>query len=103
MTVTKNSNDFISEIKEVLLNELREAINQEIPKILDQRRMTVAQAAKYIDVSEDILYLMCKEGVIPHYRAGSERSTRQIIRFRVSALDKWMEEQELKCMKGATA
>lgn len=85
---------FVDDIKAQLLTELREAIELEIPKIIDQKRLNVEEAAKYIGVSEDILYVMVREGTIPHYKIGSSRSTRPTIRFRIASLDAWIREQE---------
>lgn len=85
---------FFAEIREQILTELRAEIEQDIPKILDRKRLTISEAAKYLGVSDHALYAMCREGSIPHYKIGTRNSTKPTIRFRIEKLDQWIVEQE---------
>lgn len=94
MKTEEMAKNFFAEIREQILTELRTQIEQDIPKILDQKRLTVSEAAKYLGVSDFALYAMCREGTIPHYKIGTRNSTKPAIRFRIEKLDQWIVEQE---------
>ena len=40
--------------------------------------MNVAEAAKYLEVSESLVYKLCKRGLIAHHRVGIGRGTVRI-------------------------
>ncbi|WP_411735032.1 helix-turn-helix domain-containing protein [Paenibacillus sp. M2] len=61
---------------------------------IDQTRLTVPEAARYLGMSEDTVRVLCREKKLPHYRAGGSTSTKAKILFRVETLDKWMDQQE---------
>lgn len=84
----------VERLAERLMPILQERMAMEKIDVLDQRRLTIAEAAKYIGMSEECLYIMCREKEIPHYRVGSKHSRKPKILFRVDSLDAWMLEQE---------
>ncbi|CAM2980924.1 MULTISPECIES: helix-turn-helix domain-containing protein [Paenibacillus] len=94
MNVEDMAGRFFAEVREQLLSELRAEIEQDIPKMLDRKRLTVSEAAKYLNVSEPAIYAMCKEGSLPHYKIGTQTSTKPAIRFRIEKLDEWIVKQE---------
>lgn len=53
------------------------------------------KAADLLDMHPDRLYRLAREGKVPHIRLGRS------VRYRVSALLKWMEEQEQRVLKDA--
>lgn len=94
MNLQDMAGQFFADIREQLLSELRAEIEQDIPKMLDRKRLTVSEAAKYLNVSEPAIYAMCKEGSLPHYKIGTQTSTKPAIRFRIEKLDEWICNQE---------
>jgi excisionase family DNA binding protein len=50
--------------------------------------MTAQQAAEYLGVPLDSLYAYCRRRLLPHIRVGKH------VRFRLTALDGWMADQE---------
>lgn len=55
--------------------------------------MNAREAAEYLGVSKDTMYLMARNGEIYHFRPRSR------VMFRRSSLDRWMDEQEAQSMK----
>lgn len=56
----------------------------------ERNTMTVAEAARYVGVSKDLIYKMVREGGIPFVRIGKRR-----ILFRKDSIDKWLCSQEI--------
>ncbi|OME23453.1 hypothetical protein BSK57_16370 [Paenibacillus odorifer] len=67
---------------------------------MDQKRLTVPEAARYLGMSEDTVRTLAREKKIPHYRSGKEGSKNARILFRFQTLDRWMEQQERANCKG---
>ena len=53
------------------------------------------KAAELLDMHPHRLYRLAREGKVPHIRLGRS------VRYRVSALLEWMEEQEKEALKDA--
>ena len=90
--------DFIEEVKERLVADIRPWIETQVNELYSARiqkaTLSVEEAAEYIGISTSTLYIMVREGQIPTIRYGSLSSTKKQIRFRLSSLDRWMDEQE---------
>ncbi|ANY69742.1 hypothetical protein BBD42_27050 [Paenibacillus sp. BIHB 4019] len=86
--------DFFASIRKQLFEEVKAQILSEIATELNQRRLTIPEASQYTGISEDTLYMLCREKSIPFYRAGSSKSRKPKIMFRVESLDRWMSQQE---------
>jgi len=100
MSAEAFSTDFLASVKQTLINEVKKELLTEITISLSQQRLNVSEAAKYIGVSEDTIYTLCREKKIPHYRGGSGLSKKPKIFFRVESLDKWMSVQEIENCPG---
>ncbi|ASJ54188.1 hypothetical protein BP422_11905 [Brevibacillus formosus] len=59
------------------------------PKI--EKWLTVNEAAEYLNISSDTIYIMVREGTLPASRLGSLSSRKPAIRFQLSKLNAWME------------
>lgn len=55
--------------------------------------MTVPEAAKFIGVHEQTIYLWCRKRKIPHFKIGGA------LRFRENDLSKWIEGRKIKTVK----
>ncbi|OPA77489.1 hypothetical protein BVG16_13625 [Paenibacillus selenitireducens] len=99
--------DFIGEVKECLISEIKPWIESQVNEMYKNRiakaTLTVEEAAEYIGVSVSMLYIMAREKQIAYIPVGAMSSLKPKMKFRLSTLDKWMEEQERKSMKGAGA
>lgn len=49
--------------------------------------LTVKETAEYLGVSTDLIYVLCRENRIRHFRIGSR------ILFKKHAIDQWIEER----------
>lgn len=83
-----------------VLDELRAKVAEIVSITIDQRRLNVNEAARYLGMSEDTVRALAREKRIPHYRAGQDGSRNARFLFRVEALDKWMERQERENCEG---
>lgn len=83
----------VDRLAERLLPVVTDRLKAQYPKELD-RAMTIPEAAEYTGISERILYRMCQQGQIPHYRAGVIGSKKPKIQIRKSRLDAWIADQE---------
>ncbi len=90
--------DFIEEIKQRLIQELQPVINGMVEEMYQTRisraTLTAEEAADYIGVSKPMLYTMVNEGQISCISVGSLNSQKPHYKFRLSTLDKWMDERE---------
>ncbi|WP_258394741.1 helix-turn-helix domain-containing protein [Paenibacillus sp. MDMC362] len=90
--------DFIEDIKQKIVEELQPVINGMVEEMYQNRikraTLTAEQAAEYIGVSKPLLYTMVNEGQISCIQAGSLNSQKPHYKFRLSTLDKWMDESE---------
>jgi hypothetical protein len=90
----------ISALKDQLLKELEPLllakITQQHINDLEKVTLNITQTAKYTGISKDLLYILCRQKKIPHFKAGAENSSKPTILFRKSSLDFWMEQQESK-------
>ncbi|MEC0171138.1 helix-turn-helix domain-containing protein [Paenibacillus graminis] len=87
-------------IQDQVLNELRQQVAEIVAVTIDQKRLTVPEAARYLGMSEDTVRQLAREKKIPHYRSGKEGSKNARILFRFQTLDKWLEQQEKANCKG---
>lgn len=55
---------------------------------MEKRTMTVKETAEYLGVHPDTIYLMAKEGELPHIRMRSK------ILFFQQAIDSWVADQQ---------
>lgn len=70
-----------------------EMIKPQFEKI-KRSTMTAAESAEYVGVSLDMMYQLCRESKIPHFRIGSR------ILLRRDKLDEWIDtqiEQSMAC------
>jgi excisionase family DNA binding protein len=94
LNTEKITSDFFASIKQQLIKEIMDELRPAISVELDQRRLSVREAAQYTRMSEDTVRTLCRENRIPHIRAGSANSKKPIILFRIDSLDKWLLQQE---------
>lgn len=92
------TNEFIDEIKERIIAELlpatQEVANQRYTDRIKQTTLSTEEAAEYIGISKTLLYTMAKARSIPWFPIGAPGSQKPQMRFRLSSLDRWMDEQE---------
>ncbi|MEK3875176.1 helix-turn-helix domain-containing protein [Paenibacillus sp. FSL M7-0420] len=92
------TNEFINEIKERIAAELlpatQEVVNQRYADRLKRATLSAEEAAEYIGISKTLLYAMAKARSIPWFSIGAPGSQKPQMRFRLSSLDRWMDEQE---------
>lgn len=86
--------------QEQTLDELRQQVADIVTVMVDQKRLTVPEAARYLGMSEDTVRTLARDKEIPHYRSGKAGSKNARILFRLQALDKWIEQQERANCKG---
>lgn len=101
--------DFIEEIKVRLVEEIKPWIEEQVSQMYSARikkaTLSIEEAVEYTGISQSTLYIMVKEGQIPSVKYGSQNAHKKQIRFRLSTLDKWMDEQENQSLarpKGGT-
>lgn len=92
--------DFISEIRNHLIQEIlpiaKESADLQYAERIKRATLSAEEAAEYLGISKTLLYAMAKEKSIPWFPVGVVGSQKPQMRFRLSALDRWMEEQEQK-------
>ena len=64
-----------------------EAINLQPIK---RSTLTVKEVAEYLGISSDMVYILCREKRIAHFRIGSR------ILFKKEAIDNWIEKQMIE-------
>lgn len=52
--------------------------------------LTVKEVAEYLGISVDMVYILCREKRIAHFRIGSR------ILFKKAAIDRWIEAQMIE-------
>lgn len=101
-----STDDFMSEIKNQIYKELVESFKKDVEEIYAKRiqraTLTTEQAAEYIGVCKETLLTLVKEGRVPAVQINSINAKRPNYRFRLTTLDKFMENDELR-MKGDVA
>jgi excisionase family DNA binding protein len=60
---------------------IRDQRGQVIPEV-----MGIAQAAEYLQISQDTLYIYAQQGYVPGFKLGNKW------KFRLSKLDQWMND-----------
>lgn len=94
------ANDLISEIKDRITQELlpiaKENVDRQYADRIKRATLSAEEAAEYIGISKTLLYAMAKDKSIPWFPIGVAGSQKPQMRFRLSALDRWMDEQERK-------
>ncbi|MNC12461.1 Helix-turn-helix domain protein [compost metagenome] len=92
------TNEFIDEVKNRIIAELlpaaQEIVNQKYEDRIKRATLSADEAAEYIGISKSLLYIMAKEKSIPWFPIGAAGSQKPQMRFRLSSLDRWMDEQE---------
>ncbi|WP_339211862.1 helix-turn-helix domain-containing protein [Paenibacillus sp. FSL L8-0333] len=92
------ANDLISEIKERLIAEImpvaKKSADIQYADRIKKATLSADEAAEYIGISKTLLYTMAKEKRIPWFPVGVAGSQKPQMRFRLSALDSWMDDQE---------
>lgn len=102
MAASEVTSDFLDAVVERLAEKLLPAVVERLDKQIkpsDRESCSISKAARRLGVSEDILYIMCREGSIPHFRVGASTSKKPAIRFSMNVLDEWIVEQERKNYK----
>ncbi|MNN82656.1 Helix-turn-helix domain protein [compost metagenome] len=69
-------------------------MNQKYEDRIKRATLSADEAAEYIGISKSLLYIMAKEKSIPWFPIGAAGSQKPQMRFRLSSLDRWMDEQE---------
>ncbi|EMA6342214.1 excisionase family DNA-binding protein [Bacillus cytotoxicus] len=64
---------------------------------MEKCTLTAQEAATYLGVSIDLVYKQSTYGSMPCVRIGRRKL------FRREALDRWLLQQELKCLEGGQA
>lgn len=92
--------DFLDALVEQLSQDDR-LVDRLAPRLLERlgtnaaskndRWLSVNEAADYLNVSTDLIYLMVREGTLKASRLGALSSRKPAIRFQKSQLDAWME------------
>lgn len=62
--------------------------------------LSVNEAAEYMKVSTDLIYIMVREGTIKCARLGQLNSRKPTIRFKQSELDAWLDAGGVKFESG---
>ena len=92
------TSEFIDEIKECIIAELlpaaQEVVKQRYEDRIKRATLSAEEAAEYIGISKTLLYSMAKAKSIPWFPIGAPGSQKPQMRFRLSSLDRWMDEQE---------
>lgn len=52
--------------------------------------LTVKEVAEYLGISSDMVYILCREKRIAHFRIGTR------ILFKKEAIDRWIEQQMIE-------
>ncbi|GJM80176.1 hypothetical protein HMSSN139_26720 [Paenibacillus sp. HMSSN-139] len=60
--------------------------------------LSVSEAASLLGVTEETIYCMVREKRLPHFYMGSISSRKPKIKFRLSALEQWMVDEEKRNM-----
>jgi excisionase family DNA binding protein len=81
-----------NQLKLEIITELRNELNQQT-YVEPDRTMEVKEAAPYIGVKPQLLYKLCEEKRIPHWRAGVSGSRKPNICFSSRALDEWKKDE----------
>jgi excisionase family DNA binding protein len=99
-----STHDLLNELKRELLEEIRHDICKIIDEQVSSKNATatlgVAEAAKLMGVTEETVYCMVREKRLPHFYMGSISSRKPKIKFRRSALEQWMIDEERKNLEG---
>ncbi|EHQ63630.1 hypothetical protein PDENDC454_04164 [Paenibacillus dendritiformis C454] len=99
--------DLIAALKQEVYTELLGKIEGEVERLYKKRiecaTLSSTEAASYLGVCKEFLYTMVREEQIKAIRMSSSKAKRPNYRFRLSTLDKWMEEQEGRYEKGESA
>lgn len=94
------ANDLIGEIKERLIAEIlpvaKESAEKQYADRIKRATLSAEEASEYLGISKTLLYVMAKDKSIPWFPVGAAGSQKPQMRFRLSALDRWMDEQEQK-------
>lgn len=90
--------EFIEDIKKSIMAELTPLANQLVEQQYAERikraTLSTEEAANYIGISKTLLHDMARKKEIPWFPVGATGSQKPQRRFRLSSLDRWMEEQE---------
>lgn len=79
------------EIKQQVIEELRDE-----SALVEDRRLTIEEAAEYLRVSKETLYRLCKEKQIEHVSIGVIGSKKPRIIFSALKLKAWLKQKELE-------
>lgn len=98
------TNDFISDVRDRIIAELKPWVELQVEtlykKRIEKATLSIEEASEYIGISKTLLYEMAREKEIPCFGVGRVNSKKPTIKFRLSSLDKWMEEREKKVIDG---
>ncbi|WP_342439990.1 helix-turn-helix domain-containing protein [Paenibacillus sp. FSL L8-0436] len=94
------ANDLISEIKDRIIQEIlpvvKESADLQYADRIKRATLSTEEAAEYLGISKTLLHDMAKNKDIPWFPVGVSGSLKPQRRFRLAALDRWMDEQEQK-------
>jgi len=83
----------VSELREIVREELRNALNEKkhTPEIQIPEILNVSQAAKFLNRSIDSIYKLTAKKIIPHYNPSGK-----LLVFKKSELIAWLETGKVK-------
>lgn len=79
-----------NELNEGLIKAIEEKYTKKYPDLskVERTTLTVQEIAKYIGLSVDMIYKLCRQKQIPHIKIGSRTL------FKLNSIDKWLEDLE---------
>ncbi|MFK7695374.1 helix-turn-helix domain-containing protein [Paenibacillus sp. HJGM_3] len=95
MTADKSLAVMIEALKQQIKQEVIEELQAKCEPVED-RRLTIEEAAEYLRISRETLYRLCKEKQIEHITIGSIGSKKPRINFSLSVLEAWIRKKELE-------
>lgn len=94
------TNEFIEDVRERIIAELTPWVENQVDSLYKRRiekaTLSLEEAAEYVGISKALMYEMAREKRIPCFGIGRAKSQKPSLKFRLSSLDKWMDEQEKK-------
>ncbi|EJW14407.1 helix-turn-helix domain-containing protein [Paenibacillus alvei] len=102
-----STDDFLEEIKERVYKEMVDKFKKDVEELytirIQRATLNSDQAADYLGICKETLYTLLKEKQIAAIPMGSAKSRKPNYRFRLSSLDKYLDEQERKFINGESA
>lgn len=94
--------DLLKDLKKALIEEVRPDVKRMVDEQFSVKvataTLSVSEAASLLGVTEETIYCMVREKRLPHFYMGSISSRKPKIKFRLSALEQWMVDEEKRNM-----